>query len=125
MDWVIQAGAALAAAIVLAACGGGDALPAAQAAVLPAPGAAAAAADGVRIEGCIDAPAAPMAVVQATARDGRLLGSAPADASGMFRLSVPGGQDVRLAVDSDSEAALVVRVGSLPLSIGGCLRAGA
>lgn len=121
MDWVIQAGAALAAAIVLAACGGGDALPAAQAAVLPAPGAAA---DRVRIEGCIDAATAPMAVVQATARDGRLLGSALADAAGVFRINVPGGQDVRLAVDADPQGALVVRVGSLPLSIGGCLRAG-
>lgn len=125
MDWVIQAGAALAAAIVLAACGGGDALPVVQAAVLPAPGAAAAASDSVRIEGCVDGAAAPVAVVQATAGDGRLLGSALADASGVFRLSVPGGQDVRLAVDADPQGALIVRVGTLPLSIGGCLRAGA
>ncbi len=123
MHYLIQAGASLAAAIVLAACGGGgESLPSAQAAVLPAPDAAQAAPARVTIEGCVDGAGAHGVPVRATDRDGRLLGDARSDAGGVFRLSVSPGQEVRLASEADPDGALTLRVGAHPVSIGGCLR---
>lgn len=123
MNFLIQAGAALAAAIVLAACGGGDPLPSAQAAVLPAPDTAGSAPARVAIEGCVDGDSGRSVAVRATDRDGRLLGDTLSDAHGVFRLGVPSGQDVRLATAADPDGALTLRVGTGPVSIGGCLRA--
>ena len=124
MNFLIQAGAALVAAIVLAACGGGgDTLPAAQAAVLPAPDTAGSAPARVAIEGCVDGGSGRSVAVRATDRNGRLLGDAFSDAHGVFRLGVPSGQDVRLATEADPDGALTLRVGTGPVSIAGCLRA--
>lgn len=123
MNFLIQAGASLAAAIVLAACGGGDGLPSAQAAVLPAPDASAAGAARVSIEGCVDGAPGRSVAVQATGRDGRLLGDALADAAGRFRLELPRGVDATLAAQGEPDGALTVRVGARSFVIAGCLRA--
>lgn len=125
MNFLSQAGASLAAAIVLAACGGGDAMSSAHAAVLPAAGATDPAPERVSIEGCIDGTAGRSVAVRATDRAGRLLGDAPSDAAGLFRLRLPRDTDVRLAIEGDPDGAVLVRIGAWPLVIAGCLRGAA
>lgn len=124
MNYFLPSLAALAAAVVLAACGGGDE-GLAQAAVLPAPNAGDEAPGVVRIEGCVAAAngRAPSVVVVATDRDGRLLASALSDADGVFRMHVPAQQRVRLAVAAAEPEATELQTGRSAVTVGACLRA--
>lgn len=126
MNYLTQCLAALAAAAVLAACGGGEADGHAYAAVLPAPGSVDEAPGPVQLEGCIvDAQGRPLAqAVHATDADGRLLASALSDAAGVYRLQVPARRAMHVAVVPGSDA-LAVLTGASPVTIAGCLRAAA
>lgn len=127
MNYLSQTLAALAAAAVLAACGGGDAEGTAFAAVLPAPVGAEDAPSHVQVQGCVAGAsgAAPALAVHATGDDGRLLASGISDADGVFRLQVPARRVVRFAPAAPGADALTVLTGASPLTMGGCLRAAA
>jgi hypothetical protein len=90
-------------ALALAACGGGGDLAAPHAAptaaAAPAPIVPAAT---VQIEGCVvDDWFLPrgQTPVRALGADGRLLGNAQSNERGIFRLNLPTGQSVSLAID--------------------------
>lgn len=123
MNYLTQTLAALAAAAVLAACGGGDGL--AVAGVLPAPSATDTAAGPVSVEGCVadSHGRAPAVAVYALDADGRLLASALADDGGVFRMHVPAHQRVRFAAATPGVEALDVLTGSRAMTLAGCLRA--
>lgn len=127
MNYLTQTLAALAAAAVLAACGGGDADGTAFAAVLPAPGSAEHTPSHVPVEGCVAGAhgGAPALAVHATGDDGRLLASTISDAEGVFHLQVPARRVVRFAAAAPGADALTVLTGTSPLTMGGCLRAAA
>lgn len=124
MNYVLPTLAALAAAAVLAACGGGDEVLV-QAAVLPAPSAGDEAAGPVRIEGCVaDANGrTPSVAVFATDRQGRLLASALSDADGVFRMHVPAQHRVRLAVAAAELETIELQTGRSAVTVAACLRA--
>jgi len=116
---VRHSAAALAAACLLAACGGGsDAMPVTLVA------STAATPTHVRIEGCVlDATDQPLAVpVHATGDDGRLLASAMTDKDGVFRMHVPARNVVRLAAATPGAETLTLMTGGTDLTVGGCLR---
>ena len=115
--------AALAAACLLAACGGGgDTMPVTLVA------GTAAAPTHVRIEGCVlDMTDRPLAVlVHATGDDGRLLASAMTDNDGVFRMHVPARNVVRLVTVTPGATpgaeTLTLMTGGTDLTVGGCLR---
>lgn len=124
MNYIFPTLAALAAAVVLAACGGGDE-GLALAAVLPAPSAGDEVAGPVRLEGCVadTSGRAPSVAVLATDRQGRLLASAMSDADGVFRLHVPAGQRVRLALGTTDHEAIELQTGRVDVTVAACLRA--
>jgi hypothetical protein len=109
-------------AIPLAACGGGDAVPAVPAG---APAAIPAALQArVRLEGCVlDQHGVPRTgtPVRALAADGRLIGDTVSDGGGVFRLAVPARSSVTLRVEGPDGEALVVPTGSTDLSVAACL----
>jgi hypothetical protein len=120
MNLARHAMAALAAACLVAACGGGaDTLPMpyTTVAAVPAP-------THVRIEGCVlDITDRPLALpVHASAEDGRLLASALTDNDGVFRMHVPARQRVRLAAATPGAEPLDVMTGNVQITVAGCLR---
>jgi hypothetical protein len=112
--------AALAAACLAAACGGGsDALPTPYTTVAAAPEPT-----HVRIEGCVlDVGDRPLALpVHASAEDGRLLASAMTDNDGVFRMHVPARQRIRLAAATPGAEPLELMTGNSQLTVAACLR---
>jgi hypothetical protein len=120
---------ALATALLLAACGGcGDqllslhALPAAVS--IPVAAAASAPMRAVQLAGCVvddyfqprgDTP------VRALGADGRLLANAQSDARGAFKLQLPAGQTVTLAVDRPEGDFIQVTSGRSSRALTTCL----
>lgn len=124
---VLATSATLAAALLLAACGGGgdDVLSLkVPAAVAPAPVPASAATATVQLSGCVtDEMFIPRSdvPVRALSSDGRLLGNAHSDARGAFRLQLPAGQDVSLAVDRPDGELIKVASGLQSRALTTCL----
>jgi hypothetical protein len=126
MIYVRQSLAALAAAWVVAACGGGDAEALPLALVSDASTSQATLPSHVRVEGCVrDLTDRPLALaVHATGTDGRLLASALTDNDGVFRMHVPAREVVRFATATPGAEPLLLMTGSTNLTVGGCLRPG-
>ncbi|MBX3607075.1 MAG: hypothetical protein KF788_17485 [Piscinibacter sp.] len=115
--------AALTAAALLSACGGGQ-NDTTLAALIPAPDAMDVAPASVPLEGCIAGADGRTLAVHATGMDGRLLGTALTDpTTGVFRMEVPARQTVRLDTGTNATGGLAVLTGSHPLTIGACLHA--
>ena len=117
--------AALLLAWLLAGCGGGEdllplpvaAAPRAAAIVPPLP-------QTLRLEGCVvdeyfiprsDAP------VRALGADGRLLANAQSDSRGEFKLQVPPGQTISLAIDRPGGDVIKVATGQRSRALTTCL----
>jgi hypothetical protein len=113
--------AALAVAVLLAACGGTGHSPVKPVTLV----AAAAAGPGqVPLEGCalgLDGRALVLPVF-ASGGDGHLLASVMSDDAGIFRMHVPARTTLRLAAGTPTSEPLVVLTGNTPLTITGCLR---
>ena len=122
--------AAIATALLLAGCGGGDEVVSLRTSVanatsaVPANRAASAPPASVQLSGCVvDDYFQPRAdtPVRAIAADGRLVGNAQSDARGAFRLPVPAGQDVSLAVDRPDGDFIKVASGLRSRALATCL----
>ena len=110
--------AALASACLFTACGGGGSES-------PAPTSTPSAAVAtVQIEGCVtDTRNQPLATrVQAFSDDGRLVANATSNPDGMFKLSVPSRQHLRIGLDAPGSETLPLLTGSSNLALTGCLR---